>query len=189
MSYHKNQVIHVLSIINRQAIYWYSGILRFPSIEDGRISDTVWFIESEGRLFKIDTTKIITVAAEEYPLPTGTFTPQQISEITNQNYSEEIKFLNVFPIINIDLNTGQMKMKINGNQNIILPITRQQLKSAQQQVDVASILTEIRRDNTIYIASEIAAEAARILMGISASAGGVEGKEELPSLFIQFDYK
>lgn len=191
MSYTIGQTIHVLSIINGKVIYWYTGELLAHAFEYDVISDTVWYIRArDGQLFKLDTTKTITVPADTYELPAGTFTAKQVCKEAQIDYSSEITALNMFPIIFINFETHCIKMKIEGDKDIVLPVTTEQLTAAQTHVDMASVLYNLR--NTVKgVASEEKAAAARILLNMKdvSASGQPSGERELPSLFIQFDYK
>jgi hypothetical protein len=195
MSYTIGQAIHVLSIINDTVIYWYTGHLLWPVFTNNNISSTVWYIKAldeapDGPVFKLDTTKTITVPADTYELPAGTFTAEQVCKFAQIAYSSEITALNMFPIMNINFNTYRITMKIEGGKDIVLPVTNGQLAASQTHVDMASVLHNLH--NTVKrVASEEEAAAARILLnikGVSVAATPSSGKE-LPSLFIQFDYK
>ena len=191
MSYSVGQSIHVLSIINGKVVYWYTGELLARAFENNNISETVWYIRTQdGQLFKLDTTKTITVPADTYKLPAGTFTARQICEFAHIAYSPEITALNMFPIMNIDLNTHRITMKIGGDKNIVLPVTIGQLAAAQHHVNTAVVLQNLH--NTVKnIASEDEAAAARILLDMKGASvtATPSSRQELPSLFIQFDYK
>jgi len=186
MTYTVGQSIHVLSIINNRVIYWYTGQLLARGFQDNNILDTVWYIRAQdGQLFKIDTTKTITVLADTYKLPTGTFTAEQICEFAQIAYSPEITALNMFPIMNINFNTSKITMKTEGDNEIILPLTEEQLVAAQNNVNAAVVLANLH-DTVKKVVTEEEATA-RILLemkGVSVAAS-----QEMPSLFIQFDYK
>lgn len=191
MSYTVGQSIHVLSIINDNVIYWYTGKLLARAFENNNISDTVWYIRTQdGQLFKLDITKTITIPADTYKLPAGSFTAKQICQFAGIEYSPEITALNMFPIMNVDFNTHRITMKIEGDKNIVLPVTIAQLAAAQHQVNMTVVLQNLH--NTVKnIASEEEAAAARILLemkGVSV-ATTPSNSQVLPSLFIQFDYK
>jgi hypothetical protein len=191
MSYTVGQSIHVLSIINGKVIYWYTGELLAHAFEYNDISDTVWYIRArDGQLFKLDTTKTITVPADTYELPAGTFTAEQVCKDAQIDYSPEITALNMFPIMNINFETHCIKMKIEGDKDIVLPVTPEQLTAAQNQVNMAVVLRNLHH-SVKKVASEEEAEAARILLEMKGAsvAATFLSKQELPSLFIQFDYK
>lgn len=191
MSYTIGQTIHVLSIINGKVIYWYTGELLGHAFENNNISDTVWYIRAQdGQLFKIDITKTITIPADTYKLPAGTFTAKQVCKFAEIAYSPEITALNMFPIMNVDFNTHRITMKIPGDKYIVLPVTTEQLTVAQHHVNTAVVLQNLR--NTVKnIASEEEAAAARILLDMKGASVATtpSNSQVLPSLFIQFDYK
>lgn len=193
MPYSIGESIHVLSIINGNVVYWYTGTLLAPEFKDNNISTTVWFIETQDKqIYKIDTEKIITVPANTYKLPKGTFSAEDICRrigLDGSN-SSEIEALNAFHILNIDLETKRVLLRTSGDKRIILPITKEQLSIAQRHLNASEILSSLQ--NTIKPkATEKEIRAANILLQMKGAvdASASSSVNELPSLFIQFDYK
>jgi len=191
MSYHSGEPVHVLSTIFGKVVYGYTGKLLFREWDHNTWSDHVWFVQTtDNNVYKIDVTKTLVIRARTHS-SAGTLSPEDMCAMAKIPPNEEnilkMQRLNAFNNIHIDFNAKEIKISTSPGQTVIFPLSTTQMANVQRHADGASILTEIRRDNTIYIASERAAEAARTLTSMSTPSVG--GKEELPSLFIQFDYK
>ena len=197
MSYNNGDHVHVLSNIFGEVVYGYTGVLLFRewNFEEHELFEHKWLVQTrEGTIYNIDVTKTLVVPADTFQ--GSACTAEELCEkigISLDNV-EHLRGLNAFHNVHIDFNAKKVRITTTKNQIVILPLTDEQRNAIQQKVDGANILTKIKRTDNIFIASVRAAEAARILAGMaqnkaSASSAGATKNNELPSLFIQFDYK